>query len=144
MASIDDVSVMFHVESDKLENILNNVSTVSENSLADIIEAYYQVMNVVSLITVLRQNSGNDNPALFDKIAEIEMIISEKFNSHIHPSLMQNLSSSIERSMRVLQSKGDGQKSKKDIENDAKLYEELRQMMSTKEFVEQYDKRLHD
>ncbi len=36
-------------------------------------------------------------------------------------------------------------KSKEEIENEAKKYEKLRQMMSTKEFVEQYDKGLsHD
>ena len=36
-------------------------------------------------------------------------------------------------------------KSKEDIEKEAKLYEELRQTMSTKEFVEQYEKGIfHD
>jgi len=31
------------------------------------------------------------------------------------------------------------QKSKETIENEAKLYEKLREIMSTKEFVKQYD-----
>jgi hypothetical protein len=38
-----------------------------------------------------------------------------------------------------LQSGNSGDKSKEKIESDAKLFEELRQKMSTKEFVEQYD-----
>ena len=101
-------------------------------------------MNVVSMITVLQQNSENNNHTLFDKMAKIEMVIYERFNSNIHPNIMQNLSSSIEKTTKTLQCKSEGQKSKEDIENDAKLYEELRQMMSTKEFVEQYDKQLHD
>jgi hypothetical protein len=47
--------------------------------------------------------------------------------------------------VKILQSRDSEQKSKEDTENDAKLYEELRQKMSTKEFVEQYDKGLsHD
>jgi hypothetical protein len=38
-----------------------------------------------------------------------------------------------------LQSRNSNEKSKEQIESDAKLFEELRQNMSTKEFVEQYD-----
>ena len=38
-----------------------------------------------------------------------------------------------------LQSLNSEQKSSETIENEAKLYEKLREMMSTKEFVKQYD-----
>jgi len=58
---------------------------------------------------------------------------------------MEKLTKSIQDTVKILQSRDSEQKSKEDTENDAKLYEELRQKMSTKEFVEQYDKGLsHD
>ena len=38
-----------------------------------------------------------------------------------------------------LQFENSGEKSKEQIESNAKLFEELRQTMSTKEFVEQYE-----
>ena len=36
------------------------------------------------------------------------------------------------------------QKTKEIIENEARLYKELRELMSTKEFVEQYDSGIKD
>jgi hypothetical protein len=58
---------------------------------------------------------------------------------------MEKLTKSIQDTVKILQSRDSEQKSKEDTENDAKLYEELRKKMSTKEFVEQYDKGLsHD
>jgi hypothetical protein len=58
---------------------------------------------------------------------------------------MENLEKSIQSATQNLQSGNSEQKSKEDIQNETKLYEELRQTMSTKEFVEQYDKGLsHD
>ena len=58
---------------------------------------------------------------------------------------MSQLTKSIEESMKILQSNQLEQKSKEDVENEAKMYEALREKMSTKEFVEQYDKGLtHD
>jgi len=55
MASIDDISSMFHTESEKLENLINNASTKSELSIPEIIETYYQVTNVSSMTTMLKQ-----------------------------------------------------------------------------------------
>ena len=43
---------------------------------------------------------------------------------------------------KQLQSSSSSDQSKEDIENQAKNFEQLREMMSTKEFVEQYDKGL--
>ena len=55
---------------------------------------------------------------------------------------MKKLINSIHDTTVNLQSSDPMQKSKDDVENEAKRYEELRQKMSTKEFVEQYDKGL--
>jgi hypothetical protein len=62
----------------------------------------------------------------------------------MHPQILEKLTQSIQDVTRNLQSSSSGQKSKEDIENEAKQYEELREKMSTKEFVEQYDKGLSD
>jgi len=143
MASIDDVSSMFDAESEKLENLINNAITKSELSIPKIIEIYYQITNVSSMITMLKQQIDvNQHQTLLDKIEEIEQVISKKFNSIIHPQVIEQLAKSIQDTIQNLQSESSEQKSKEDIENNAKLYEELRKKMSTKEFVEQYDKGL--
>jgi len=146
MASADDISSMFHDESEKLENLINNATTKSELSIHEIIETYFQIMNVSSMAVMLKQQLQTDeHKILLDKIIDIERVISEKFNSSIHPQVLKKLTKSIQDSIKNLQSEDLEQKSKEDIENKAKLYEELRQKMSTKEFVEQYDKELsHD
>jgi predicted DNA-binding protein len=146
MASADDISSMFYDESEKLENLINNATTKSELSLHEIIETYFQIMNVSSMAVILKQQlQADEHKILLDKIIDIERVISEKFNSSIHPLVLKKLTKSIQDSIKNLQSEDSKQKSKEDIENKAKLYEELRQKMSTKEFVEQYDKELsHD
>ena len=145
MDSIDDISRMFHIESEKLENLINNATTKSELSIHEIIETYYQIMNVSSMITMLKQQIDvEEHKSFLEKIQEAEKIISEKFNSIIHPQIIDKLENSIQNATKNLQS-DNGEKSKEVIEDEAKLYEELRQKMSTKEFVEQYDKGLsHD
>jgi len=143
MDSIDDVTSMFDTESEKLVNLINTAATKSDLSLHEIIETYYQIMNVSSMITMLKQQIDvNEHQTLVNKIEEIEHVISKKFNSIIHPQVIEQLAKSIQDTTKNLQSGSSEQKSKEDIENDAKLYEELRKKMSTKEFVEQYDKGL--
>ena len=146
MTSVDDISSMFHDESEKLENLINIATTKSELSMHEIIETYFQIMNISSMAVMLKQQLQTDeHKILLDKIIDIERVISEKFNSSIHPQVLKKLTKSIQDSIKNLQSEDSKQKSKEDIENRAKLYEELRQKMSTKEFVEQYDKGLsHD
>ena len=137
---------MFHDESEKLENLINIATTKSELSMHEIIETYFQIMNISSMAVMLKQQlQADEHKILLDKIIDIERVISEKFNSSIHPQVLKQLTKSIQDSIKNLQSEDSKQKSKEDIENKAKLYEELRQKMSTKEFVEQYDKGLsHD
>ena len=143
MDSVDDVTSMFDAESKKLENLISTAATKSDLSLHEIIETYYQIMNVSSMITMLKQQiDAHEHQTLVNKIKEIEQVISEKFNSIIHPQMIEQLAKSIQDTTKNLQSGSSKHKSKEDIENDAKLYEELRKKMSTKEFVEQYDKGL--
>jgi len=147
MASIDDISSMFHNESEKLENLINNATTKSELSIPEIVETYYQITNVSSMITMLKQQLGgsDEHNSLIKKIEETQKFISEKFDSNLHPSIITQLENLITDITKNLQSKSTLEKSKDEIESEAKLYETLRKTMSTKEFVEQYDKGLsHD
>ena len=145
MSSFDDISSMFDVESEKLENLINSAETNPELSLHEIIDTYYQVMNISSMTTMLKQQlNTNEHKTLLDKITETDKIISEKFNSNIHPKIIQQLATSIQESTKNLQSTNSEQQSKENIEKNASLYEELRKKMSTKEFVEQYDQGISD
>ena len=144
MISIEETSNIFNVEAEKLESAINTALEKSELTIPEIVQTYYQTMNVSSLATVLRQQLGNANKynSLLSRIEETEKLISEKFDSNLHPLVMSQLTNSIANATKNLQSENASEKSKDEIENEAKLYEKLRETMSTKEFVEQYDKGL--
>ena len=140
----NELSTSFYLESDKLKKLIADLlKNHDQLSIDKIIPIYYQIINVSSMSIVLKpQLDVNKHKALLSKIVETEEIISEKFNSNIHPQIMKKLVNYIQIITASLQSDSSDQKSQEDIENDAKLYEELRKKMSTKEFVEQYDKGL--
>lgn len=140
MTSSDEISQMFDTESEKLYNLINNATKINL-SIHEIVETYYQTINVSSMITMLKEKIDSGNTSLLDKIHETEKIISEKFNSDIHPKIMDYLKTCIQEDTQNLQSEN-REKSKEETESEAKLFEELRQKMSTKEFVEQYDQGL--
>ena len=145
MTSFDAVSQMFDSESQKLQNLFDTVNSKTDLNIHEIVETYYQVMNVSSMCTMLKEQADSEPAPLLSKIQETEKIISEKFNSIIHPKILVKMSSLIQEMTKNLQSGNSGEKSKEQIESNAKLFEELRQTMSTKEFVEQYEKGIsHD
>ena len=144
MTSIDDISQMFDDESLKLQNLISIADSKYDLSVHEIVETYYQVMNVSSMSTLLKEQVKSQPNSLLNKIQAIDKSISEQFNSNIHPRIMKTLSTSIQETTEILQSGNTGKKSKEEIESEAKLFEELRQKMSTREFVEQYNKGLYD
>jgi len=114
-------------------------------NIHEIVETYYQVMNVSSMVTMIKQQADSEPKELMDKIQNTEKLISKRFDSTLHPKIMEKLSTSIQDLTKNLQSVPSGEKSKEQIEMDAKMFDELRQTMSTKEFVEQYESGLsHD
>ena len=140
MSFTNDLLEAFTVESDKLENLVNALNPDNELSVNQIVEVYYQITNVSSMITVIKQQLDPINDKLFfEKITDTEKTIFVKFNSVIHSKIMQNIVNSISTITSNLQSISSEQKSKELIEDEAKLYEKLREFMSTKEFVKQYD-----
>ncbi len=135
----DDIFTMFVSESQKLQNLIDAANSKTDMNIHEIVETYYQVMNVSSMMVMLKQQVSFEPKELMEKIQESENLISEKFNSILHPKILQKLSTTIQELTKILQSRNSNEKSKEQIESDAKLFEELRQNMSTKEFVEQYD-----
>ena len=130
-----DLLELFTSEYDKLENLVNAMNFDDELHVNQIVEVYYQITNVSSMIIVVKPQLAQNN----DKILHAEKFISEKFNSIIHPKIMKHITNSISNITSNLQSINSEQKSNETIENEAKLYEKLREIMSTKEFVKQYD-----
>lgn len=142
--SSNDLIELFIIEFEKLENLSNQINSGNEFSVNQIVEIYYQITNVSSMIEVMKQQIDKSDLSSLEKISNAENFISEKFNSTIHPEIMTNIENSISEITKNLQSLGSDQKSKETIENEAKLYEKLREIMSTKEFVKQYDAGLSD
>ena len=140
MSLPNDLLELFTSEYNKLENLVNAINFDAELSVNQIVEVYYQITNLSSMITVMRQqHDQTSDTILLEKILNTEKFISEKFNSTIHPKIMEHIATSISDITSNLQSINSEPKSKETIENEAKLYEKLREIMSTKEFVKQYD-----
>ena len=147
MSSFDQILNSFLEESKKLEVTINASIDKSKLSLSEIIPLYYQIMNVNSLILIINQQIQNQNKdsQTISTLKDTQKLISEKFNSKLHRSILLQLSNSISETTKKLSSDTTLEKSKNEIQKEAKLYDELRQIMSTREFVEQYDKGLsHD
>ena len=141
MSLPNDLLELFTSEFNKLENLVNGMNFDVELPVNQIVEVYYQITNISSMITVVKPQLDQNNTT----ILYVEKFISEKFNSIIHPKIMEHIVNSISSITHNLQSINSEQKSKETIESEAKLYEKLREMMSTREFVKQYDTGLsHD
>ncbi len=134
-------------ESDKLETLIDHLLQKSEKfSIDEIVSIYYQIMNISSLMQFLKQNTSNDNSektqTILEKIELTENLIRNSFNTNLHPIILSHLTDYVQEIMTNLKSNTGKEKVKEIIEQEAKLYEKLRTIMSTKEFVEQYDKGL--
>jgi len=139
--------VVFNAESTKLEMTINTALNKSELLISEIIQIYYDIINVNSLCVILQQQFelSDKNHSIFEKIKNTQKLILEKFNLNLHRSIIIQLENSLIEITKKLQSTSDLEKSNDDVEIEAKLFEKLRQIMSTKEFVEQYDQGLsHD
>ncbi len=58
MSSIEETSKFFESEAKKLESAINAALAKSELSIPEIVETYYQTMNVTSLAIMLKQQLG--------------------------------------------------------------------------------------
>ena len=139
---------LFTSESEKLQKIIDSIPKTSEKKLSDIINLYYQVTMVQTLAKKIKSDlkSPAENQNLFDEINKTEEYMNEKFSKSLHPEILSELTSSIQVSTNNLKQLGQNseQKTKETIEKEALLYKELRELMSTKEFVEQYETGIKD
>ena len=143
--SSDNLLELFTSEFNKLEKMVTEINPENELPVNQIVEVYYQITNISSMILVMRpQLEQTSDSTSYDIFLTAKNFIAKNFNSVIHPKIMENITNSISIITQNLQSLNPEQKSKEIIENEAKLYEKLREIMSTKEFVKQYDSGLSD
>ena len=139
----DQSSELFDSESKKLQDVLESIQKESDKTIPEIIDVYYQAIKVDSLAKVLKENfqTKPEHEAFLARIDRTQKYISEEFNASFHPKILTQLTDSIQKNTENLKllAKESGQKSKETIEKEASLYKELREIMSTKEFVEQYE-----
>jgi len=145
--SISSIFDMLSLEYDKLKHQLDGV--ILENSkipISQIIHIYHQVLSVSSLMQVFKQFFEHSAPKdeYQNLINDADLLISGKFNSDFHPKFLAQLSTLISSSVEELKSQKNSQKTETEIKNDAAMYDKLRELMSTKEFVEQYEKGISD
>ena len=91
MSLPNDLLELFTSESNKLENLVNALNFDAELPVNQIVEVYYQITNLSSMITVAKPQLDQNNA----KIVYAEKFISEKFNSTIHPKIMERVVTSI-------------------------------------------------
>ena len=139
----NELADLFIFESNNLQKKINVVLENSKKfSLQQIIEIYHQVINVASMAKILKENP-NIEQNFHSTIQETEKYVNEKFNNNLHSQIVSHLENSIEETRNDLKNINRDNKTKIEIENQAKMFEHLRQIMSTKEFVDQYDKISH-
>ena len=141
---------LFLSESAELENAVKKISKNADRSLSEIVDVYYKVIIVRTLgkdlIEQFTENMTPENKKFLTKIDKIynQQII--EFNTSLHPEIFSQLKNSIQIFTDNLKLLGQNseQKTKETIEKEALLYKELRELMSTKEFVEQYNSGIKD
>ena len=129
-------------EFEKFQKLMDSIPKNSEKIIPDIVSLYFQATMVETLSKKLKEDiSGSEQQKHLEKINTIQKYVDENFSKSLHPEILSQLINSIQKSTDNLNLLGQSteEKTKEIIENEARLYKELRELMSTKEFVEQYD-----
>ena len=129
-------------EFEKFQTIIDSISKNSKKMIPDIVSLYFQATMVETLSKKLRQDiMESDQQTYLEKINKIQKYVDENFSKSLHPEILSQLINSIQEStdnLKLLDQNSE-EKTKEIIENEAQLYKELRELMSTKQFVEQYE-----
>ena len=129
-------------EFEKFQKIIDSISKNSKKMIPDIVSLYFQATMVETLSKKLRQDIvESDQQTYLEKINKIQKYVDENFSKSLHPEILSQLINSIQEStdnLKLLDQNSE-EKTKEIIENEAQLYKELRELMSTKQFVEQYE-----
>jgi len=143
--SSENSSELLSSESEKLRQTIETISKTHEKNIPDIINLYYQVVMVQTLAKKLKNDfepsDKSEHKKLLNNIEEIEKYLVDTFTKSLHPEILTQLTNSIQNSTENLKLLGQNseQKNKETIEQEAILYKKLRELMSTKEFVKQYE-----
>jgi len=134
--------VLLDSEFEKFQKIIDSISKNSKKMIPDIVSLYFQATMVETLSKKLRQDIvESDQQTYLEKINKIQKYVDENFSKSLHPEILSQLINSIQEStdnLKLLEQNSE-EKTKEIIENEAQLYKELRELMSTKQFVEQYE-----
>ena len=129
-------------EFEKFQSIIDSISKNSKKMIPDIVSLYFQATMVETLSKKLRQDIvESEQQTYLEKINKIQKYVDENFSKSLHPEILSQLINSIQEStdnLKLLDQNSE-EKTKEIIENEAQLYKELRELMSTKQFVEQYE-----
>ena len=134
-------------EFEKFQKLMDSIPKNSEKLIPDIVNLYFQATMVETLSKKLKEDIlGSEQQKYLEKINTIQKYVDENFSKSLHPEILSQLINSIQKSTDNLKLLGQSteEKTKEIIENEARLYKELRELMSTKEFVEQYDAGIKD
>ena len=134
-------------EFEKFQKLIDSIPKNSEKIIPDIVSLYFQATMVETLSKKLKEDiSGSEQQKHLEKINTIQKHVDENFSKSLHPEILSQLVNSIQKHTDNLKLLGQSteEKTKEIIENEARLYKELRELMSTKEFVEQYDAGIKD
>ncbi len=134
-------------EFEKFQKLMDSIPKNSEKIIPDIVSLYFQATMVETLSKKLKEDiSGSEQQKHLEKINTIQKYVDENFSKSLHPEILSQLVNSIQKHTDNLKLLGQSteEKTKEIIENEARLYKELRELMSTKEFVEQYDAGIKD
>ena len=134
-------------EFEKFQKLMDSIPKNSEKIIPDIVSLYFQATMVETLSKKLKEDiSGSEQQKHLEKINTIQKYVDENFSKSLHPEILSQLVISIQQYTDNLKLLGQSteEKTKEIIENEARLYKELRELMSTKEFVEQYDAGIKD
>ena len=136
---------MFNAESETLEEIIDDsIKKINILEITEIVQIYYRIINISSIIKVIKSQCNEkkkEQLELVKKTKETEIIIKKKFDETLHQGITKQLSEKIKNLTNDLK-ENNQKKTREEIKNDAKSFEKLREIMSTREFVEQYDKEL--
>ena len=134
-------------EFEKFQKLMDSIPKNSEKIIPDMVNLYFQATMVETLSKKLKEDiSGSEQQKHLEKINTIQKYVDENFSKSLHPEILSQLVISIQQYTDNLKLLGQSteEKTKEIIENEARLYKELRELMSTKEFVEQYDAGIKD
>ena len=137
-------------EFEKFQKVIESVSKNSEKTISDIVSLYYQAIMVQTLSKKLSHEIGSvsesEQKKYLEKINKIQKYVDKNFSKSLHLEILSQLVNLIQKStdnLKLLDQNSE-EKTKEIIENEAQLYKELRELMSTKEFVEQYHSGIKD